>query len=159
MIQWELSRGLRGLIQGVSLFRTQPLDKIGGYRLQFRYAEETDLFLRLAESYEFINSQEFLAKIRVHPDSLSMKDINKNIKYQFYALDCAKRRSRGVSELEFEPFVCGANVSTRFKMWREERLLKFWRENMKTRRIIPLLLAGALDPERVFIRLMRMIIR
>jgi hypothetical protein len=44
-------------------------------------------------------------------------------------------------------------------MWREERLLKFWRENMKTKSVFWLLMAGLLDPERVILRLMRKLIK
>ncbi|MCX5914512.1 MAG: glycosyltransferase family A protein, partial [Deltaproteobacteria bacterium] len=40
LIHWEIAHGLRGLIQGTCVFRTAALAAVGGYRAQFKRAEE-----------------------------------------------------------------------------------------------------------------------
>ena len=155
LIHWEINHGLRGLIQPVCTFRTDPLYKIGGYRFEFKLAEETDVFLRLAETYDFCNSIDFLAKIRLNPKSLSMSNIDKNILYQFFALDCAAQRRKGKPERDFDGFIQSMPSGTKYRIWREEVLLKLWRSQMQANRLPALLLAGLIDPRRVAIRGLR----
>lgn len=155
LIHWEIRNGLRGLIQPVCMFRTEPLYSIGGYRKNFILAEEVDVFLRLSEAYNLINSAEFLAKIRINPYSLSMKNVQKNIYYQFYALDCAKNRRYRKPERDYENFSQNITPDLKFRIWREEQLLKLWRSRLYGSHLPTLLLAGLLDPRRVIIRLLR----
>jgi glycosyltransferase involved in cell wall biosynthesis len=155
LIKWEITHGLRGLIQPVCTFRTSALAAIGGYRMQFILAEEVDTFLRLADKYELRNCRDFLCKIRIRPNSLSIRDAHKNILYQFYALDCAKQRQINRQERGFDEFNQSISLSTKYRVWREEYLLKFWRNHLKTHNSSGLVLAGLLDPRRVVIRLLR----
>jgi glycosyltransferase involved in cell wall biosynthesis len=155
LIRWEINHGLRGLIQPVCTHRTEALYTVGGYRTQFKLAEEVDVYLRLAESYELVNSSLFLARIRLNPLSLSMSNVEKNILYQFYALDCANHRRNHKPEREYEAFLHNMSWCTKIRIWREEYLLKLWRAHMGTRHLPSLLLAGLLDPRRVVIRGLR----
>ncbi len=159
LIRWEINHGLRGLIQPVVMFRTESLNIVGGYRSMFGLAEETDLFLRLAESFELINAKEFLAKIRINPHSLSIKNISKNIQYQFFALECAKRRKIGEIEVDFGQFIKELSLGDKYRIWREEKMLKLWRQYMSTKNLVPLILSGLLDPRRVLVRILRGIIK
>jgi len=159
LICWEINHGLRGLIQPVVMFRTESLNIVGGYRSMFGLAEETDLFLRLAESFELINAKEFLAKIRINPHSLSIKNISKNIQYQFYALECAKKRKIGELEVDFGKFIKELSMGDRYRIWREEKMLKLWRQYLSTKNPVPLILSGLLDPRRVVVRILRRIIK
>src|SRR5690349_15640644 len=120
LIKWEIRSGLRGLIQGATLFRTEALVGIGGYRPQFLYAEEADLFLRLSEYYEFVNTREFLYKIRMNRNSLSLQDPHKNLLYHFYALQCSRNRRARQPEVDFQTFLQKRDWLLAFRMHREE---------------------------------------
>jgi glycosyltransferase involved in cell wall biosynthesis len=157
LIRWEVFQGLRGLIQGTCLFRTEALSQIGGYRLAFKRAEETDLFLRLAERYELINHLDFLYKIRIHTNSLSLGNVHQNIMYQFYGLDCSERRRQGRPERSFEAFTKMPGLITRFEIWREENVLKIWRDNLGRKAPLSIFFASILDPRRALVRIIRML--
>jgi glycosyltransferase involved in cell wall biosynthesis len=157
LIHWEINRGLRGLIQSACTFRTGALHDIGGYRSQIRQAEEADLFLRLVEKYRVVNSPDYLCMIRYRQDSLSMGNVRQNVEYLYFALDCARRRRKGVPELAFESFIREAGWYTRFLMRREEQLLRFWRMSFYSPTPIYPLLAALIDPRRVAARILRMI--
>ena len=155
LIRWEIRQGLRGLIQPVCTFRTEPLRRISGYRPHFKLAEEVDVFLRLAEGWELCNHPAYLARVRLNPTSLSMKNVRANILYQFYALECAQRRRRGQAEREYAAFAAAMPWPARFGVWREELLLKYWRAQMGRKGPASLLLAALLDPRRVLARVLR----
>jgi glycosyltransferase involved in cell wall biosynthesis len=153
LIRWEIKRGLRGLIQSACTFRTGALHDIGGYRPQIRQAEESDLFLRLIEKYRVVNSPD----CRYREDSLSMGNVRQNVEYLFFALDCAKRRRKGVPELGFESFKGGMSWYTKILIMREEHLLRFWRKSFYSPSPIYPLLAALIDPRRVAARILRTI--
>jgi glycosyltransferase involved in cell wall biosynthesis len=155
LIRWEISSGLRGLIQGVTLFRTEALVTIGGYREQFKGAEETDVFLRLIEKYELNNSSAYLAKIRITPGSLSLRDVRKNILYQYYALDCAHKRHRNLLENDFNTFTQNLTSIDRYCIWREEKFLALWHAYLSGHHPLNLLASSLMDPRRVIIRILR----
>jgi len=152
LIHWEIVHGLRGLIQPAAIFRTGALAAIGGYRPQFKLAEEVDLFLRLADQNELRNCGEFLCNIRIRPGSLSLTNVHQNNLYMFYALDCAKNRHKGRSEKDFDSFLKSMSWKTKFLIWREGYLLNLWRTHMNTGFLRYLLLAALLDPRRTMIR-------
>lgn len=152
MIRWEIDHGLRGLIQPAIVFRTSALAAVGGYRLKFKLAEEVDVFLRLSNQFELRNCNEFLCKIRIRSDSLSIKNIHQNILYQFYALDCAINRRQERVENDFDTFLNSRSLKLRYQIWREEFLLDLWRKHMYKRHFPSLLLASFLDPRRVILR-------
>lgn len=158
LIRWEISNGLRGLIQGVTLFRTEALLSIGGYRNKFKFAEETDIFLRLAEKYDLHNSSDYLAKIRFYPGSFSLTNFHKNTLYQFYALNCAKKRRNNEPELEFDHFINEMTWETKLSIWHEETFLKLWRRYLVNHKSIYLMYASLFDLRRVFIRVLRTIL-
>lgn len=155
IIKWEIKAGLRGMVQGATLFRTSALVEVGGYRPAFRYAEETDLFLRLAERYELLNAKEFLYKIRLHKNSLSTRDVKTNVQYHFYALQCSKNRRANKSEDDFVTFVGISNPWLSLRVWHEAFVLRLWRSNMGKRNYLSVILASLLDPRRAIARILR----
>jgi hypothetical protein len=157
LIKWEINQGLRGLIQSVTTFRTDALSAIGGYRPYIRQAEDADLFLRLVEKYPLVNCPDYLCSIRFRRDSLSMGNVRLNVQNHFYALDCAKRRRKGKAELEYKTFLEEIDGYTEILIWREEQLLRFWRKGFHSSNPLYPILAGFLDPRRVFARILRMI--
>jgi glycosyltransferase involved in cell wall biosynthesis len=158
LVHWEIMHGLRGMIQPALLARSEKLCEVGGYRSTFAFAEETDLFLRLAAAYELVNIKEYSVKIRLNPGSLSMANVEKNISYQFYALDCAERRKKEQPENDYEQFLHQISGLTKFRIWRERTLLQLWRNYLRSKNAFLLLLGGFLDPRRVAIRLLRKIL-
>lgn len=157
LVKWEIRNGLRGMIQGASLFRTSALVGIGGYRPEFRNAEDTDLFLRLAEKFDLLNAREYLYKIRIHDKSLSMNDVNKNVLYHYYALECSRNRRNGQQESDFETFSRKLNWKLLLRIRREEFVLRLWRSNIGRRNYFNLLLASLVDPRRAVARILRKI--
>ncbi len=152
IIRWEITHGLRGLIQGTCLFRTSALAEVGGYRSEFKRAEEVDLFLRLVERNELRNCCDFLYKIRIRFDSFSIQNVRQNIYFQFYALDCAKKRLNGNPERDFSAFLHSMSLTTKFRIWREEYVMNVWRAYLLGGHLHALILIALLDPRRVIIR-------
>ena len=155
LIRWEIQHGLRGCIQGASLFRTANLSKVQGYRTKFKTAEEIDLFLRLSEVFDFANSPEYLYNIRLRSDSLSTRNVRENIYYNYYALNCFFRRKRNLKELDFSIYKSSLLFYEKFSVNREELFLYLWRKNIYKKSILNLIIASILDPKRVVARLQR----
>jgi len=155
LIKWEITHGLRGLIQGASVFRSKALAEIGGYRVKFINAEEVDIYLRLIDRNELRNCKEFLYNIRMRTESLSISKVHQNVLYQFYALDCAKHRHNGKQEREFDAFIKSISCHTKSQIMREEFQLKLWRNHLRTNHSSPLFFAALLDPRRVVVRWLR----
>jgi glycosyltransferase involved in cell wall biosynthesis len=170
IIRWEIGLGLRGLIQGAACFRTEPLREISGYRPRFQRAEEVDVFLRLAEKYEFGNCKEFLYQIRLRRDSYSVANTLLNSIYAKYALYCSYLRAKGQPEIEFEGFVESRSwraIVKRMQARTEAISLQFWRQAMtqdghwlrRSRKITFILFAAFFSPTRVVSRVTRAIER
>jgi glycosyltransferase involved in cell wall biosynthesis len=60
------------ICHGSAMIRRECLEAIGGYRPDFKVAEDYDLFLRLAERFEVANLTEPLYKYRVITSSISV---------------------------------------------------------------------------------------
>ena len=155
LIRWEINHGLRGLIHGASIFRVDALNQIDGYRPVFQHAEDVDLFLRLSERYDMINSKDFLYKIRLTPKSLSMSDVHQSVLYQFYALNCAIQRRKGVGEQDFDVYKRNYNFLNRYKIWREEKFLELWRKGLVNHHPLYIFWAALVDLRRPFVRVLR----
>lgn len=61
-----------------ALLRRTAMERIGGYRDLFP-AEDTDLFLRLAEEGKLANVPEILLDYRVHPGNVSQKNLRQGV--------------------------------------------------------------------------------
>jgi glycosyltransferase involved in cell wall biosynthesis len=157
-IAFEIRHGLRGLVQGACCFRVAALVAVGGYRVQFKAAEDADLFLRLVDQFELGNVSDYLYRIRVNPDSRSRSNFRQNVLYSRYALDCSRRRSRGQAERSFEAFAEWANrssISFRLEYWS----MSLWESSHKAgwrKALIPL--AALMSPLRVYARVMRALV-
>jgi glycosyltransferase involved in cell wall biosynthesis len=69
-IDAELLRGSGWVMpQPVAMMRREPVMKLGGYRNEYLWVEDLDLFLRLAEVGRLANLPEKLVKYRNHPAS------------------------------------------------------------------------------------------
>jgi glycosyltransferase involved in cell wall biosynthesis len=70
----------------------------GGYRTGFAYAEDYDLWLRLAERWDLANLPEILLAYRVHPASMSPRKSRQQILSDLGARLAAERRAAGEPE-------------------------------------------------------------
>lgn len=155
LVRWEIQHGLRGLIQGASAFRTSALAHIGGYNEEFPQAEDTDLFMRLSEHFVLSNLPAFLYRIRVHKNSLSNRNLPKNILYHLYAIRCHKDRIRGRRVKTFQVFIDNLSVSEKISYYQEFILLKMWKTGMENSSLSYKFLAALASPKRLLARVMR----
>ena len=157
-IAFEIRHGLRGLIQGACCFRVAALAAVDGYRVQFKAAEDADIFLRLEERFELGNVSAYLYRIRLNPDSRSRSNSRQNVLYSHYALDCARRRKRGQTERTFEAFAEWANrfsLSLKLEYWS----MSLWEMSHKGGwRKVLILPSALLSPLRVYARIMRTLV-
>jgi glycosyltransferase involved in cell wall biosynthesis len=75
--------------------RRDALVSIGGYRPQFRDAEDFDLWLRLAERHDLTNLPEVLCHYRWHGRQSIFERIEQQALSSCAALACARARGRG----------------------------------------------------------------
>jgi glycosyltransferase involved in cell wall biosynthesis len=71
-IDRELLKGVGwAVVHPVAMMRKKVLQSVGGYRTQFQWAEDMDLFLRMAEVGQLANLPDVLLQYRQHPDSVN----------------------------------------------------------------------------------------
>ena len=69
-IDAELMRGSGWAVpQPVAMMRADAVRKVGGYRKEYLWSEDLDLFLRLAEVGRMANLPDVLVRYRTHPGS------------------------------------------------------------------------------------------
>jgi len=101
----------RALLQGNSsvfchgsiMFRRVCFEHVGGYRKQFKHAEDYDLWLRMAEHYELDNVAETLYQHRLRLDSVSFEYFLQQQRGAAFALECTRLRRGGLPEFPFFP--------------------------------------------------------
>jgi glycosyltransferase involved in cell wall biosynthesis len=82
-------------------FRSECLESVGPYREGFRYAQDYDLWLRIAEKYDVASLSEPLVKLRLHPESISVARRTHQRTYVLLAVELAKqRRATGWEDLD-----------------------------------------------------------
>ncbi|MEW6008112.1 MAG: glycosyltransferase [Candidatus Omnitrophota bacterium] len=84
---------------GSIMFRRTCLEKVGLYREEFKYAQDYDLYLRIAEYFDLANLPDFLYKWRLIDNSISIEKKSQQDKYAALARECAKRRRKGRDDL------------------------------------------------------------
>ena len=77
---------------GSVLIRKEALDKVGVYREFFKYAQDYDLWLRIAEQYEVVNLPEYLFCYRELDQAISSNKILSQSLYAGIAADMARQR-------------------------------------------------------------------
>ncbi len=71
-IDRQLLAGIGGsIIHPAAMLRAEPVRRLGGYRREFQYVEDLDLFLRLAEIGQLANLPDTLLKYRQHLGSIN----------------------------------------------------------------------------------------
>lgn len=82
-----------------AMFRKQAILEIGGYRRSMIYAQDIDLWNRLADHGHYtIVMPEILMEYRVHPRA-SMTKVKQRSDIARWVIHCARQRRRGMPEL------------------------------------------------------------
>ncbi len=69
-IDAQLMRGRGGLAHPAAMIRANALRHVGGYRIQYQWVEDMDLWMRLAEIGQLANLSEVLLAYRLHNQSI-----------------------------------------------------------------------------------------
>jgi glycosyltransferase involved in cell wall biosynthesis len=94
----HLNRGWP-VIHPAVMMRREAVEKIGGYREQYKWLEDLDLFLRLAEIGKLANLPDTLLKYRLHFQSVchTRFDVQGPLKMKLYA-ETRRRRGESVND-------------------------------------------------------------
>ncbi|HUG15036.1 MAG TPA: glycosyltransferase [Thermomicrobiales bacterium] len=93
------------IFQPAAIFDKRVIQSVGGYRPQFRYSQDSDLWQRVAEQGHLILIQpEPLLKYRVHAGSISSSATRHQNEMHRWARRCAELRRQGSSELSLSEF-------------------------------------------------------
>jgi len=82
-------------MHGSVMIRRCELLEIGGYRQEFKYAQDYDLFLRISEKYDIDNLPEPLYFYRIKPEAISVIRSRQQQICAFVALAASKERKAG----------------------------------------------------------------
>ena len=86
---------------GSVMLRRECIDRVGTYREEFKFAQDYDFCLRIAEMYDVANISEPLYKWRISIESISVNKKIEQDKYALLAIELAKeRRQSGKDKLQ-----------------------------------------------------------
>jgi len=89
---------LKGPWHGSVMFRRSAYEAVGGYRRQFRFAQDLDLFNRLAEIGEIVSTPRILYRAEVAPGTISGRFRKQQQELKSCVAACAEARRRGEGE-------------------------------------------------------------
>jgi len=99
-IQKELIRN-NTFCHGSVIFRKECLNKVGYYREKFKYTQDYDFWLRIAEIFKVANIDNILYKLRKPLDSITRRKTSQQLNHHLLAIELAKERRRaGKDRLE-----------------------------------------------------------
>jgi glycosyltransferase involved in cell wall biosynthesis len=112
----HLNRGWP-MIHPAIMMRRDAVEKIGRYREEYKWLEDLDLFLRLAEVGKLANLPDVLLKYRLHFHSVchTRADIQGPLKMKLYE-ETRKRRGINASEPD-SPFPTPKKASETHRLW------------------------------------------
>lgn len=85
---------------GGTMFRRSSYVQAGGYRPSFAVAQDIDLWLRLRELGQCIGMADVGYEARMAAGSISARRRTEQFQFAALAIECARHRSRGLSERE-----------------------------------------------------------
>ena len=101
-------------------YKRDVVNKIGGYRVMFTYAEDTDLWLRISEIGEIGCIAAAIIKLRKHSHNVSNSHLKDVELYALCAVICHFRRKYGF----IDPSGLDERTWESFKIWVEAKLKK-----------------------------------
>lgn len=94
----ELTENGLGLLHASSAFRREAFFAVGGYRPEFRFAQDTDLWLRIIEYGLLAEVPEVLFEVDIETAGISAQRIDQQVLLWNIARECFRARQEGVSE-------------------------------------------------------------
>ncbi len=92
-----IERGV-GISHAASMYRKEAFLRVGGYREQFRFAQDFDLWLRLSEVGLIGDCPEILFDVKIDEYGISATRIDQQKQLSNIAMQCYKSRRAGKSE-------------------------------------------------------------
>lgn len=120
-------------VHGSMMIRRTALETVGGYRPAFRYSQDYDLWLRMAERFDLDNLAEPLYRWRLNPAGIFATQRHLQLAYCALALTFAReRRAHGGDSYEslaaaagdLDAFAAGYRMRRRFRALLGELLLR-----------------------------------
>ena len=106
-----------------AMFRKADVEEIGGYRPMLKYAQDIDLWNRLADRQHYtIVMPEILMRYRIHPGA-SMAKVDQRSMMAEWVKHCARLRRQGKPEVSFENYRRQLNAASRFTKFRRKWLI------------------------------------
>lgn len=96
--QRESAQGLTGTIHGSVMMRRNIYNQVGGYRKDFYYAQDVDLWSRLVEVGEHIVIPTVYYEGLLYPNSISGSRRSEQIRFFYYIRKATAARRTGQSE-------------------------------------------------------------
>ncbi|MFN9644470.1 MAG: glycosyltransferase family 2 protein [Cyanobacteriota bacterium] len=94
----NFEQGLSGIIHGSTMFRKSHYTRAGGYRKEFYYAQDVDLWSRLLELGKHIVVPQVLYENCVYPTSISGTRTSEQRKLHAFIVNATRARRTGCSE-------------------------------------------------------------
>lgn len=94
----ETNSGLSGIIHGSVMFRRKDYVRVGGYRAEFYYAQDVDLWTRLVEVGDHIVVPQVLYENCIHPNSISGSRKREQTKFHRFIVKAREARRSGKAE-------------------------------------------------------------
>ncbi len=113
-----------GILHPASMFRKQAFISINGYRPAFRFAQDTDLWLRLSELGNIGEVPEVLFELVVDDHGISASRADQQVLLWRLARKCAVARMKGESEEEFLKDAATLSAATPMQLSEEQRELQ-----------------------------------
>lgn len=82
------------------MFRRDAYERAGGYRPEFYFGQDWDLWFRLAREGEMYLDSKMLTRVRLQPDGLSSRHRREQVRIAQISLACYGARCRGESETD-----------------------------------------------------------
>lgn len=104
-----------GLAHPSCAFRRDAFQQIGGYRPEFRFAQDTDLWYRLSSVGLLAQLPDVLFELLIETTGISGRQIDKQIRLANLAKQCYDQRQMGQPETEFlkqAALTCQPGIST-----------------------------------------------
>lgn len=132
-IMANLLGGRNCLSHGATVFRRECVEQVGAYRDQFQFAQDYDLWLRIAEHYKVANLEQPLYERRITPGMISTAEKPAQDECARRALEFAEERvTRGKDRLGARPSQCHPDIW----QWRRTvgRISLLWARELYRRR-------------------------
>ena len=82
------------------MFSREAYEVVGGYRSEFYFGQDWDLWYRLASKGTFVHLPEVLTRVRLFSDGISSRSWREQREIAKLSLDCHVARNRGQAETE-----------------------------------------------------------